>query len=117
VTGLAVILDAALILAERNLTRPELLSDAVHRFDEPAPRERHNPLRRRVLVPCADLADGLHGEQHGHAVVVLRPLPRQLFEALGPSEASASNRLLTTTSLVFGGTDFPSLAPSQLRSR
>src|SRR4051794_6346582 len=57
VPALAVDLAGVLVAAERNFPRPHDDTLAVHRFDEPATRQRHDPLRLRVLMPCADPAD------------------------------------------------------------
>ena len=42
----------ALVLAERGVARPHLDPVSVHRLDEPAPRQRDDPLRRRIFMPC-----------------------------------------------------------------
>ena len=74
---LAVGLGAALVLAEGEFARALLDARAIHALDPPAARQHDDPLRRGVLVPVADPADRLHGEDDGrlaalHLVVPLR---------------------------------------------
>src|SRR5579871_4741809 len=43
----------ALVLTQRGAARTHLDPVSVHRLDEPAPRQRDDPLRRRILVPLS----------------------------------------------------------------
>src|SRR5579875_850280 len=80
VTLAAVRFDAALVLSERERARPLLDAGSVHAFDEPAAREDDDPLRRGVLMPLADPADRLDGEDHRglRARLLIVPLRRRL---------------------------------------
>lgn len=59
-TSLAFPLPRVLIRTESNFSWPHLNALAVHRLDEPASRERYDPLRLRILVPIANPPDRKH---------------------------------------------------------
>jgi len=61
VTFAAIPEAAALVLAERELSRTLFDARAVHRFNPPAAGQHNDPLQCRVLMPVSHPANGLHG--------------------------------------------------------
>lgn len=64
-----------LILSEANLTWAHFDAMAIHRLDEPAARERNDPLRLGVFVPGAFPTHRLDGDNDGGPVSFEPVLP------------------------------------------
>src|SRR6185312_6830438 len=74
--------DAALVSAEREVSGPHLDACTVHGLDEPAPRERQDPLRPGILMPLADPAHRQYADQRRHDASRALALPLRLRRGL-----------------------------------
>ncbi len=77
-TAFSVVFRTVLIAAERDFTSAHLNPRTIHRFNEPTARQRDDPLRFRVFMPCADPADGLNSDHETHAAACFGALPLRI---------------------------------------
>src|SRR5690242_1782335 len=105
--------DAILIAAEGNLTWTHFHAGAVHRFDEPSARQRHDPLGRGVFVPVADPAGGQHAEHRARGFLLQHVVPLRR----GPAHALAFEVVQRATFLVADAVLVPPHVPVVQRGR
>src|SRR6185437_9595725 len=94
--------SAALIFAQRELAGALHDTRAVHRFNPPPAGQHDDPLRRRVLVPIADPAYGLHGADDCRLgpLLLIVPLRRGTADALKLELREGASGLVTDPLLV-----------------